>query len=37
MVVPCSDSVGSGVIRFADPVFVGGVSKVILDGSVGAV
>jgi hypothetical protein len=36
MVVPCSDSVGNGVIRFDDPVFVGGVTKVILDGSIGA-
>lgn len=36
IVAPCSDSIGDGVIRFDDPVFVSGVSKVILDGSIGA-
>ncbi len=36
IVVPCSDSIGAGVIRFADPIVTAGVSKVILDGSIGA-
>lgn len=36
MVVPASNSIGDGVIRFSDPVFTSGVSKAILDGSVGA-
>jgi hypothetical protein len=36
IVAPCSDSVGSGVVRFADPIFVSGATKIILDGSIGA-
>lgn len=36
IVVPCSDSIGPGVIRFTDPNVTAGVSKVILDGSFGA-
>ena len=36
IVVPCSNSVGNGVIRFDDTTFTAGVTKVILDGSIGA-
>jgi hypothetical protein len=36
MVVSVSDSVGAGVIRFANPTLSAGISTAILDGSMGA-
>lgn len=36
MVVPCSDSVGQGVIRFTNPILTASVFTPILDGSMGA-
>lgn len=36
MVVPCSHSIGQGVIRFTNPTLTAGVSTPILDGSMGA-
>lgn len=36
LVVPCSSTAGSGVIRFIDNVFTAGDSKVITDGSIKA-
>ena len=37
IVVPVSNSFGPGVVRFTDPTtFVAGVSKAVLDGSIGA-
>lgn len=36
LVVPCSDGVGQGVIRFADPELISGAPTAILDGSIGA-
>ena len=36
ILVPCSDSIGNGVIRFDDSTFTNGDLKVILDGSIGA-
>jgi hypothetical protein len=36
LIVPCTDSIGDGVIRFTDVNFTNGSPKVILDGSIGA-
>lgn len=36
IVGPCSDFIGDGIVRFADPQLTAGVSKVILEGSIGA-
>lgn len=32
----CSNEVGDGIIRFADPAFIAATSKPVLDGSIGA-
>lgn len=36
IVGPCSDSIGAGIIRFANPALVASTPVVILDGSIGA-